>query len=85
VAVAHVSRPTQNSISINAVYTPLLHRRNGYASALVAHLSHKQLLSGKKLCVLYTDLTNPTSNEIYRQIGYREIAASKHYVFSDEA
>jgi hypothetical protein len=26
--------------------------------------------SGRRYCLLFTDLANPTSNQIYRQIGY---------------
>lgn len=85
VAMANVSRPTRNGISINGVYTPPEHRRRGYASAVVAHLSQKMLDEGKKFCVLYTDLANPTSNKIYREIGYREVAESRHYVFTQNA
>lgn len=83
VAMAHVSRKTKHGVSINGVYTPSNFRRRGYASALVAHLSQKMLDSGKRFCVLYTDLSNPTSNRIYRQVGYEEIADSKHFVFSE--
>ena len=52
---------------------PPEHRRNGYASALVATLSRQILDSGFGHCVLYTDLANPTSNRIYRAIGYRPV------------
>jgi predicted GNAT family acetyltransferase len=40
---------------------------------LVAELSRKMLADGCGFCVLYTDLSNPTSNAIYRRIGYRLI------------
>lgn len=82
VAMAHVSRKTAKGVSINGVYTPPEFRRKGYASSLVAHLSQKMLDSGKQFCVLYTDLANPTSNRIYRQVGFEEVADSKHFVFS---
>ena len=29
---------------------------------------------GKEFCTLYTDLSNPTSNSIYRNIGYVAVA-----------
>lgn len=82
VAMAITSRPTKNGVSISGVYTPPKHRKKGYASAVVAHLSQKMLDSGKKFCVLYTDLTNPTSNKIYQNVGYREVCDSKHFFFS---
>jgi predicted GNAT family acetyltransferase len=81
VSVAHVGRPTQNGISVSAVYTPKVFRKKGYASGLVAHLSQKMLDSGKKFCVLYTELWNTTSNKIYKEIGYQEVVDSNHYFF----
>jgi uncharacterized protein len=55
---------------VGPVYTPPPDRRHGYATALVAHVSAEQLRAGAEACYLHTDLANPTSNEIYRQIGY---------------
>lgn len=81
VSAAFVSRATKNSISINAVYTPHEYRKNGYASAVVTNLSQKMLDSGKKYCVLYTDLANTSSNKMYQKIGYHEVTDSKHFLF----
>jgi predicted GNAT family acetyltransferase len=39
----------------------------------VACLSQSQLDAGKRFCVLYTDLANPTSNRIYTRLGYRHL------------
>ncbi|MGZ3744458.1 MAG: GNAT family N-acetyltransferase [Pseudobdellovibrionaceae bacterium] len=83
VSMAHIGRPTQNGISISCVYTPKNLRKNGYASAVVANLSQLMLNSGKTFCVLYTDLSNPTSNKIYQNIGYREVSDSKHFLFEN--
>jgi uncharacterized protein len=55
---------------INLVYTPPAYRRKGYATACVAALSQKLLDEGCERCFLLTDLANPTSNHIYREIGY---------------
>jgi uncharacterized protein len=55
---------------INLVYTPPEYRRKGYATACVAALSQKLLDEGCERCFLLTDLANPTSNHIYREIGY---------------
>jgi len=81
VSMAHVSRHTRSGVSINAVYTPKSQRKNGFASAGVAHLSQKMLDLGKKFCVLYADLSNPTSNRIYQDIGYKAVTDSKYFVF----
>ncbi|NLW50795.1 MAG: GNAT family N-acetyltransferase [Candidatus Brocadiaceae bacterium] len=75
-AMAARTRPTANGQAISFVYTPPQHRRKGYASAVVARLSQLILDSGKQFCTLYTDLDNPTSNSIYRRIGYRRVAES---------
>lgn len=81
VSVAHLSRPTKNGISIRAVYTPERFRRRGFASGVVAHISKLALEKGKSFCVLYTDSDNSTSNKIYRNVGYKEIVTSKHFIF----
>jgi len=81
VSMANASRPTENGVSISGVYTPPDKRKKGYASAVVASLSQKMLDEGKKFCVLYTDLANPTSNKIYQEVGYREVCDSNHFNF----
>jgi predicted GNAT family acetyltransferase len=48
-------------------------RGNGYASAVVAALTERELAHPGRRCMLYTDLANPTSNKIYQQIGYRRV------------
>ena len=58
---------------VGPVYTPPDRRGRGYATALVAELSRRLLAAGRSPCFLYTDLANPTSNGIYRRIGYRQI------------
>lgn len=71
-AVAHGFTPA--GVRVGYVYTPSVHRKRGYASACVAALSQKMLDSGRRFCVLYTDRWNPTSNAIYRAVGYELIA-----------
>jgi predicted GNAT family acetyltransferase len=64
---------TRAGTRIGYVYTPPEARRRGYASALVAEVSQTMLERGCDFCVLYTDMSNPTSNGIYQTIGYRLI------------
>src|SRR5262245_36962463 len=71
--MAASARPTKGAIAVNGVYTPREWRRRGYATACVAALSDLLLRRGFELCVLYTDLSNPTSNSIYTRIGYRPL------------
>ncbi len=76
VSVAAKTRPTKNNITVNFVYTPKEERKKGYASNCVAALSQRMLDEGYKTTTLYTDLANPTSNKIYQEIGYEQIAES---------
>ena len=73
VSMAGFSSRTRHGVNIGPVYTPVGHRRNGYATSLVAEVSRDALSSGARHCTLYTDLANPTSNRIYREIGYRPL------------
>jgi uncharacterized protein len=67
---------------IGLVYTPLQYRRKGYATTCVAALSQKLLEQGCHRCYLLTDLANPTSNHIYREIGYHPISDWHEYSFT---
>ncbi|MDQ3097584.1 MAG: GNAT family N-acetyltransferase [Chloroflexota bacterium] len=75
------SGETPNGIRIGAVYTPPELRGRGYASACVAALSQAQLDRGRRSCFLFTDLANPTSNKIYRDIGYEPVCDVDEYRF----
>ena len=84
VSMAGSARPTRRGICINAVYTPHPQRKRGYASACVSALSQLLLNRGYEFCMLYTDLTNPTSNAIYQAIGYEPVIDSTMYRFGTE-
>ena len=73
VSMAAKTRPNIKGVSINLVYTPKNLRGKGYASACVAALSDHLLSEGFTFCTLYTDLSNPTSNKIYQNIGYEPV------------
>jgi GNAT superfamily N-acetyltransferase len=76
-----VSRnPVQSVVRLSGVYTPPEKRKHGYAAACVHALS-KHLRAGGYRCILYTDLGNPTSNSIYRRIGYRAVAEALRFRF----
>lgn len=72
-SMAGWSRGTAHGASVSMVYTPSAHRGHGYATALVAELSRAILARGKRFCVLFTNLANPTANAIYARIGYRPV------------
>jgi predicted GNAT family acetyltransferase len=82
VAMAGFGGKTPSGIRISWVYTPPSLRGRGYASALVAALSEQLLAAGNRCCFLYTDLANPTSNGIYRRIGYEPVCDAAHYMFA---
>jgi predicted GNAT family acetyltransferase len=75
-SMAASARPTAHGIAINSVYTPPALRGRGFATTCVAALSQRMLDAGRRFCVLFTDLANPTSNAIYARIGYRPVADS---------
>ena len=81
VACMKKSRPSKHGITVSFVYTPEEHRRKGYARTMVAEVTEELLLEFD-FVLLYTDLKNPTSNKIYSEIGYEQIANPAHLKFS---
>ena len=81
VAMTGFGSPTPTGVRIGPVYTPVEHRRRGYARTLVADVSAEMLRRGRRACFLYTDLANPTSNKIYQEVGYRRVADAIEYRF----
>jgi predicted GNAT family acetyltransferase len=51
----------------------------------VAALSAAVLASDADTCILYTQLRNPTSNAIYRAIGYEPVREIVRYGFTSRA
>ena len=82
VSMAGFTGRTPNGIRVAWVYTPPENRGKGFAGACVAALSQKLLDDGRKLCFLYTDLANPTSNHVYQTIGYEPVTDATVYSFS---
>ena len=80
VAIAGLSIPAGGAVRVGPVYTPPERRGRGYASALVAQRSAAARAEGLR-CLLYADLANPTSNGIYRAMGYRPVAELVRYEF----
>jgi predicted GNAT family acetyltransferase len=68
------SRSTSPGVArVGPVYTPPELRARGYATRLVWELTRRLLGRGEHTVVLFTDLANPTSNSIYRRIGYQPV------------
>ncbi len=83
VSMTGSSRGTPNGATVSAVYTPPEHRGHGYASGCVAALSQSLLDDGNRFCALYTNLSNPTSNKIYQNVGYRPIVDCATFSFGE--
>jgi len=73
VSMAAITRELKTVCNIAGVYTPPYFRGNGYATSCVAKVSQIILDRGFKKSILTTDLSNPTSNKIYKEIGYSPI------------
>jgi len=78
--MAVARKPMGGVVRLSGVYTPTEKRNCGYAAACVHALSKHMHEAGFR-CVLYTDLANPTSNSIYRRIGYQAVAEVLRYRF----
>lgn len=75
--------PAINDVTrIKGVYTPPEHRGRGYAAACVSAVGKRATYSGVT-SMLYTDLSNPTSNGLYRRIGFRAVDEIVHYDFTE--
>lgn len=81
VSVAGVTGPTPNGIRVGPVYTPPADRGHGFASAVTAAVSQAQLDQGRRFVFLFTDVTNPTSNKVYRAIGYEPVIDIDQWTF----
>ena len=73
---------TEQGVRIGYVYTPPAERKKGYASAVVAALSQRLLDEGSPRCFLFTQAANPTSNKIYRALGYEHVCDFRMYSFA---
>lgn len=72
VSMAARRQPSAGVARIRPVYTPPEHRGHGYGSAVTARAVAEVLADGA-VAVLYADVDNPTSNKIYRAIGFRPV------------
>ncbi|MCL1863876.1 MAG: GNAT family N-acetyltransferase [Defluviitaleaceae bacterium] len=84
VTIAKASRPMQTVCGVADVYTPPYFRRRGYATSCVAQLSQLLLDKGYEKCALYTDLSNPISNSIYKKVGYTPVCDTLDIKFEEE-
>jgi len=81
VSMAYAFPPVAGVRRVSHVYTPPAVRGRGYGSAVTAAVT-RRALAGVPVCALYADRANPTSNGIYRRIGYRCVADSEEWTFA---
>jgi GNAT superfamily N-acetyltransferase len=58
---------------VGPVYTPPDLRGRGYAGGVTAAVSALAISRGARSVILFTDLANPTSNSLYRRLGYEPV------------
>ena len=79
------SRSTSPGVArVGPVYTPPDVRARGYATRLTWELTRALLERGEHTIVLFTDQANPTSNSIYRRIGYLPVCEAVELDFEQE-
>jgi GNAT superfamily N-acetyltransferase len=81
VSWASASAPIGGMSRVGPVYTPPEHRGRGYGSAVTAAVSQCARDVGARDVILFTDLSNVTSNSIYQKIGYRPVYDSSELQF----
>lgn len=82
VAMASTSPRVDGVSRVSLVYTPPADRRHGYAGAVTAAVTEQELGSGAVACMLYTERANPTSNAVYRRIGYVDLGDHLELAFT---
>lgn len=82
VSMAGATVPVAGQIRVAPVYTPAEHRARGYAAAVTADVTRAALAAGAGEVLLFTDLANPTSNGLYRRLGYRPVRDYAQFTFT---
>ncbi|WNV85660.1 GNAT family N-acetyltransferase [Umezawaea sp. Da 62-37] len=82
VAMAASTTMVAGMVRVDPVYTPPRFRGRGHAGAVTAEVSRAALAAGATDVVLFTDPANPTSNALYRRLGYVPIADFTGHAFA---
>lgn len=82
VSMAMLRAPSAGVSRIGPVFTPRDSRGRGYGSAVTAAASDLARRGGVDDVVLFADMANPTSNGIYRQIGFAPVGESVRIDFA---
>ncbi|MDT9693120.1 GNAT family N-acetyltransferase [Streptomyces sp. P9(2023)] len=73
VSMASVSQVVAGQARVSPVFTPAGLRGRGYAGAVTTAVSRAAMDAGAEQVLLFTDVANPTSNALYRRLGYRPV------------
>ncbi|MEV6113253.1 GNAT family N-acetyltransferase [Streptomyces sp. NPDC052109] len=82
VSMAGLNPMVGGQVRVDPVYTPAHLRGRGYAGAVTVEVSRAARAAGAKEVVLFTNAANPTSNALYRRVGYRPITDWAAYDFA---
>ncbi|CCH27990.1 GNAT family N-acetyltransferase [Actinosynnema sp. NPDC047251] len=85
VSVAVARAPASSVSRISVVYTPPEARGRGYGSAVAAAAAEWATGAGAAQVVLNTDQSNPTSNALYRRLGFEQVEAQVELAFDPES
>ena len=81
VSLAGLTRAAGGQVRVSPVYTPAGLRGRGYGGAVTCAVSQAALDAGIADVVLFTDLANPTSNALYRRLGYQPVSDRAEWLF----
>lgn len=73
VSMASFSPVAEGHSRVHLVYTPPAARGRGYAAGVTTAATRAARDAGAARVLLFTDLANPTSNALYRRLGYRPV------------
>lgn len=82
-SMVNIAHRSKRHARINNVYTPPEERKKGYASAMVAELS-SALCDEGLIPMLYADIKNADSNNVYKGIGFKESGRIDNIVFKHQ-
>ncbi|MEV5263801.1 GNAT family N-acetyltransferase [Streptomyces werraensis] len=82
VSMTAVTSVTGGMVRVDPVYTPSRFRGHGYAGAVTAAVSRAAREAGATDVALFADPANPTSNALYRRLGYVHLTDCAGYRFT---
>ncbi|GAB3276858.1 GNAT family N-acetyltransferase [Kineosporia babensis] len=82
VSLAGSTVPARGSSRITSVYTPPPLRGNSFAAGAVSASVRQAQAQGADSVVLFTDMANPTSNALYRRLGFERITDFRQVLYA---